>query len=96
MDAYLSIALHDLEGTACDFWWVDWQQGTTSKIPGLDFLYSKSFSFHAPQRNPEQGAAYILLVRWTWEPPLSLRLFWGRHHFLGKSEALARVYCHSL
>ena len=22
-----------------DFWWVDWQQGTRTKIPGLDPLW---------------------------------------------------------
>ena len=39
MEATLSILHRNLEKEACDFWWLDWQQGPFSKIPGVDPLW---------------------------------------------------------
>lgn len=39
MDAYFDIVHHEHEQRGVDFWWVDWQQGNTSKIPGVDPLW---------------------------------------------------------
>ncbi|KAI4618759.1 hypothetical protein J4E80_005363 [Alternaria sp. BMP 0032] len=39
MDAYFDIVHHEHEERGVDFWWVDWQQGNTSKIPGVDPLW---------------------------------------------------------
>ncbi|KAL4784906.1 glycosyl hydrolases family 31-domain-containing protein [Aspergillus varians] len=39
MEAYFGILHRRLESKACDFWWVDWQQGPYSKIPGFDPLW---------------------------------------------------------
>ncbi|KAL4865168.1 hypothetical protein BDV12DRAFT_175129 [Aspergillus spectabilis] len=39
MEAYFGILHRKLENDACDFWWVDWQQGPYSKIPGFDPLW---------------------------------------------------------
>lgn len=39
MEAYLTILHRNIENIACDFWWIDWQQGLHSKIPGLDPLW---------------------------------------------------------
>ncbi|KAE8851043.1 hypothetical protein HRS9122_01330 [Pyrenophora teres f. teres] len=39
MDAYFDVVHHDHEKRGVDFWWVDWQQGNTSKIPGVDPLW---------------------------------------------------------
>lgn len=36
---YFDALLHPLEQEGVDFWWIDWQQGTQSKIPGLDPLW---------------------------------------------------------
>lgn len=36
---YFNALLHPLEQEGVDFWWIDWQQGTQSKIPGLDPLW---------------------------------------------------------
>lgn len=36
---YFNALLHSLEQEGVDFWWIDWQQGTQSKIPGLDPLW---------------------------------------------------------
>lgn len=37
--AYLEILHHPLESQGVDFWWVDWQQGSTSRHAGLDPLW---------------------------------------------------------
>ncbi|PSN71181.1 alpha-xylosidase [Corynespora cassiicola Philippines] len=39
MDAYFDIVHHEHEARGVDFWWVDWQQGRDSKIPGVDPLW---------------------------------------------------------
>lgn len=39
MDAYFDIVHHEHEERGVDFWWVDWQQGNQSKIPGVDPLW---------------------------------------------------------
>ncbi|KAH7378501.1 glycosyl hydrolases family 31-domain-containing protein [Phaeosphaeria sp. MPI-PUGE-AT-0046c] len=39
MDAYFDIVHHQHEKRGVDFWWIDWQQGNTSKIPGVDPLW---------------------------------------------------------
>lgn len=38
MRAYFDILHHPLEAMGVDFWWLDWQQGTHSGLPGLDPL----------------------------------------------------------
>lgn len=40
MRAYFDIIHHPYEDEGVDFWWIDWQQGKTSKIPGLDPLWA--------------------------------------------------------
>ena len=37
--AYLEEVHHPLEEDGVDFWWIDWQQGGVSAIPGLDPLW---------------------------------------------------------
>ncbi len=37
--AYLDHAHHPLEEQGVDFWWLDWQQGGVTDIPGLDPLW---------------------------------------------------------
>ncbi|KAL4760992.1 glycosyl hydrolases family 31-domain-containing protein [Aspergillus foveolatus] len=39
MEAYFGILHRRLEREVCDFWWIDWQQGPYSKIPGFDPLW---------------------------------------------------------
>ncbi|KAK5240394.1 hypothetical protein LTR40_013854, partial [Exophiala xenobiotica] len=39
MEAYLNILHRNLEKVACDFWWIDWQQGSHTKVPGIDPLW---------------------------------------------------------
>ncbi|KAK9337494.1 hypothetical protein LIPSTDRAFT_73501 [Lipomyces starkeyi NRRL Y-11557] len=39
LDAYFDILLRALEDQGIDFWWIDWQQGSFSAIPGVDPLW---------------------------------------------------------
>lgn len=38
MQAYFEVLHHPYEALGVDFWWIDWQQGTRSKLSGLDPL----------------------------------------------------------
>lgn len=40
IEAYFKVLHHPYERKGVDFWWIDWQQGTRSKIPGLDPLWA--------------------------------------------------------
>jgi hypothetical protein len=37
--AYLEVVHHRLEAQGVDFWWLDWQQGSYSRIAGIDPLW---------------------------------------------------------
>jgi len=39
VEAYFSYLHHPQEKDGVDFWWIDWQQGSVSKIPGADPLW---------------------------------------------------------
>ena len=39
LEVYLNDLHHPMEEDGVDFWWLDWQQGTVTKIPGLDPLW---------------------------------------------------------
>lgn len=39
VDAYLQYAHHPHEEMGVDFWWLDWQSGDASRMPGLDPLW---------------------------------------------------------
>ncbi len=38
-NAYLTVLHHPSESLGVDFWWLDWQQGLESSMPGLDPLW---------------------------------------------------------
>ena len=40
MKAYFEILHNPFEKDGVDFWWIDWQQGKKTKIPGLDPLWA--------------------------------------------------------
>lgn len=40
VESYMDDIHHPLEDEGVDFWWLDWQQGTTTAIPGLDPLWA--------------------------------------------------------
>ena len=39
LKAYFECLHHPMEQEGVDFWWIDWQQGTTSAVEGLDPLW---------------------------------------------------------
>ena len=39
LNVYFEVLCHTLEKQGVDFWWLDWQQGTETKVPGLDPLW---------------------------------------------------------
>ncbi|KAH8899028.1 glycoside hydrolase family 31 protein [Thozetella sp. PMI_491] len=39
LDAYFDVLKAGFEKQGLDFWWIDWQQGTKTKIPGIDPLW---------------------------------------------------------
>lgn len=38
--AYFEVLHHPYEAEGVDFWWIDWQQGRQSRLPGLDPLWA--------------------------------------------------------
>ncbi len=59
---YFHYLHHPLEDQGVDFWWVDWQQGETSEIPGLDPLpWINHLHFRDASR---RGQRPMLFSRW--------------------------------
>ena len=46
LKAYFSELHHPLEEQGVDFWWIDWQQGRTSGMPGVDPLWVLNHFHH--------------------------------------------------
>ncbi|KAK9238971.1 glycoside hydrolase [Lipomyces kononenkoae] len=63
MEAYLRILHRNIEKVACDFWWIDWQQGPYSKIPGIDPLWLLNH-FHYLD-NARDGNAPLIFSRYA-------------------------------
>jgi len=55
MDSYLTILHRDVENQACDFWWIDWQQGNFSRTPGIDPLWMLNHFHFLDNALPEAG-----------------------------------------
>lgn len=61
--AYFEILHHPKEEEGVDFWWMDWQQGTLTSMPGLDplwWLNHLHFYDHARQ----EGRRPLIFSRW--------------------------------
>lgn len=56
MEAYLSILHRNIEKKACDFWWIDWQQGSFSRTPNVDPLWMLNHFHFLDNATPESGA----------------------------------------
>jgi alpha-glucosidase (family GH31 glycosyl hydrolase) len=63
--AYLEELHHPLEKMGVDFWWMDWQQGEVSGLPGLDPLWWLNH-LHALDRMRENGDSLrpFIFSRW--------------------------------
>ena len=59
LDAYFTYLHHPNEEKGVDFWWVDWQQGGLSRIPGLDPLWMLNhYHFLDSMRNGKRGMTF--------------------------------------
>lgn len=60
---YLNLVIHPLEQRGVDFWWLDWQQWGTTKIPGVTPTWWLNYVFFTDMER--QGKARPLLFhRW--------------------------------
>lgn len=62
INAYFSILHKPYERDGVDFWWIDWQQGTKSKIKGYDPLWACNH-FHTLD-NAKNGVRPLVLSRY--------------------------------
>ena len=60
MHAYLNVLCRNLEEQGEDFRWIDWQQGTETRVPGLDPLWLLNH-FHYLDTARSQGEAQALI-----------------------------------
>ncbi len=59
---YFELLHHPLEDQGVDFWWMDWQQGETSDLPGLDpLIWLNHLHYHDSTR---RGMRPMLYSRW--------------------------------
>lgn len=59
MDAYFQYLHHPLEEEGVDFWWIDWQQGTSTSVPGLDPLWMLNHYHYEDQcRDNKRGMIF--------------------------------------
>ncbi len=66
VSAYFKLLHHPHEQLGVDFWWMDWQQGNTTKLPGLDALpWINQLHWEDMQRNPRrQGQRPLCFSRY--------------------------------
>jgi alpha-glucosidase len=56
VDAYFKHLHHPMEKKGVDFWWMDWQQGQKTKVPGLDPLpWINHLHWHDMERRQQQN-----------------------------------------
>ena len=63
MQAYFEEIHHPLEQEGVDFWWLDWQQGKVTNIPGLDPLWALNH-YHTLDGN-KNGKRGLILSRYA-------------------------------
>ena len=61
--AYFDAVHHPLEEEGVDFWWIDWQQGKVTSIPGLDPLWALNH-YHTLDAGRE-GKRPLILSRYA-------------------------------
>ena len=59
MKAYFEVLHHPFEEEGVDFWWIDWQQGTKTKIDGLDPLWALNH-YHTADSGRAESRPLIL------------------------------------
>lgn len=66
VDAYFKILHHPIEQQGIDFWWMDWQQGSETNVPGLDPLpwLNHLHWIDMARRIDETGKRPLIFSRW--------------------------------
>ena len=66
VDAYFKYLHHPMEKMGIDFWWMDWQQGTDTKIKGLDPLWWLNYLHWTDmeRRASQTGRRPLIFSRW--------------------------------
>lgn len=64
VDAYFRLLHHPEEDRGVDVWWIDWQQGTGSAVPGLDPLAWLNLLHTDDQSRRRPGRRPLILSRW--------------------------------
>lgn len=64
INAYFDEIHHPYENDGVDFWWIDWQQGTQSKIEGYDPLWGLNH-FHYLDLARKKSARPLILSRYA-------------------------------
>ena len=65
LEAYFDVLHHPYEKEGVDFWWLDWQQGTHSDVPGLDPLWAVNhYHYLDSDRGNKRG---LILSRYAGE-----------------------------
>ncbi len=64
VDAYFRYLHHPLEDGGVDFWWLDWQQGTHTKIPGLDPLWWLNYLHFTDMAHYHRNRRPLIFSRW--------------------------------
>jgi alpha-glucosidase len=59
---YMDILLHPIEKQGIDFWWLDWQQGSTTSIPELNPTWWLNYVHFTDQER--EGKRPLLFHRW--------------------------------
>jgi alpha-glucosidase len=59
---YMNLVLHPLEKQGIDFWWLDWQQQKTTRIPGVNPTFWLNYLHFTDQQR--QGLRPLLFHRW--------------------------------
>ncbi len=66
MNAYFELLHHPYEKMGVDFWWIDWQQGRDSGLPGLDPLFWLNHLHYKDMadRAAQSGRRPVIFSRW--------------------------------
>lgn len=71
IEGYFKFLHHPLEADGVDFWWMDWQQGTKTTMPGLDPLWYLNH-LHALDLARDGAKRPLAFSRWGG---------WGSHRY---------------
>jgi hypothetical protein len=65
MHAYLNVLHRALEKQGCDFWWIDWQQGSYTRIPGFDPLWLLNHFQYLDQKQNKTDSLPLTFSRYA-------------------------------